>query len=146
MTKFLINASFIVMSSFAAYAQEIKEYKLPEVGPDQMITGVCDVGMIKAYALFMSATTHCKHDFNNSPASYVAMAGSRKCGLLLTENAINTLIKESFMDWEKTFKKEGKKIFCSIAKDTSEVIMGGYDLEIKVIFRDRPKSDERNIQ
>lgn len=130
----------LLLASLDAIAQENRTR--PAIPPGKRIVGICDVGYMKANAYFFRATTHCKKNYLDTPAGYIALAESKKCASILSEEGVERITKEGFTEAEDAFVKHGKKKGCKVAESLSVDLVNGKEIDPTAIVEDIPKGKE----
>ena len=84
----------------------------PSFGPPSTPSASCDVRFLRANSIFIRATTYCAKDYMDSPAGYYALAMSRQCAQVMTEEKIKTAFMSAAKEIDDAAKKGGKAGAC----------------------------------
>jgi bacterioferritin-associated ferredoxin len=82
----------------------------------------CQESILKANAIFIRATTHCKKNYMDTPAGYYALAMSRQC-TQLGESRIRELAKTAMLELDQLAKEKGAKAACASVGNLEKTIL-----------------------
>jgi hypothetical protein len=84
----------------------------PSFGPPSTPSASCDMRFLRANSIFIRATTYCAKDYMDSPAGYYALAMSRQCAQVMTEEKIKAAFMFAAKEMDDAAKKGGKAGAC----------------------------------
>src|SRR4051812_20247 len=76
----------------------------------------CDLGLHRANAMFIRSVAHCKQNYMDTPAAYVALGGAKSCARALKEPEMERYAKEAFQALDDIAAKQGKDAACKLVE------------------------------
>jgi hypothetical protein len=83
----------------------------------------CNMGMMKANAMFMRATTYCKRDYLDSKAGLFALEKSRECAANMNEDAMKKVITGAMHEVDKIARQYGRAGACDFVDAIEQEVL-----------------------